>query len=192
MVDIGFKSEGQINIDEFRIVTGKSPSNQARRVDVAEAAEDDSGMVVLSKEKADALQAWDKLADVERDNGIIEGVVVNKIKGGMVVNVGGVRAFLPGSQIDLKPVKSLDKLIGKKFRFKILKLNKSKGNVVLSRRAILELERESQRAEPRTRRRAGGGRQCQEHHRLWCLIDLGGIDGLLHITDDLGPHPASL
>ncbi|MDL1871089.1 30S ribosomal protein S1 [Deltaproteobacteria bacterium PRO3] len=186
MVDIGFKSEGQINIDEFRNLDGEVTVQPGDKVDVVfEAAEDESGMVVLSKEKADALQAWDKLAEVEKENGIIEGVIINKIKGGMVVNVGGVRAFLPGSQIDLKPVKSLDRLIGKKFRFKILKLNKAKGNVVLSRRAILELEREVQKAELLKNIAEGQVVEGQVKNitDYGAFIDLGGIDGLLHITD---------
>jgi len=186
LVDIGFKSEGQILIDEFRNLDGEVPVKPGDLVDVVfEAAEDDNGMVVLSKEKADALQAWDKLAEVEAQNGIIEGVIINKIKGGMVVNVGGVRAFLPGSQIDLKPVKSLDKLINKKLKFKILKLNKSKGNVVLSRRAILEQEREAQKAEllkniAEGQVVEGGVKNITDYG---AFIDLGGIDGLLHITD---------
>lgn len=186
LVDIGFKSEGQIAIDEFRNLDGEVTVKPDDVVDVVfEAAEDDNGMVVLSKEKADALQAWDKLADVERENGTIEGVIINKIKGGMVVNVGGVRAFLPGSQIDLKPVKSLDKLINKKLKFKILKLNKSKGNVVLSRRAILEQERESQKVE--LLKNIAEGQVVEGLVKnitdYGAFIDLGGIDGLLHITD---------
>jgi small subunit ribosomal protein S1 len=186
LVDIGFKSEGQINVDEFRDLDGEVSVKPGEVIDVVfESAEDDDGMVVLSKEKADALQAWDKLADVERENGVIEGVVVNKIKGGMVVNVGGVRAFLPGSQIDLKPVKSLDKLIGKKFRFRILKLNKSKGNVVLSRRAILEQEREAAKTE--LLKNLAEGQVVEGTVKnitdYGAFIDLGGVDGLLHITD---------
>ncbi len=186
MVDIGFKSEGQINVDEFRDLDGEITVKSGDVVDVVfESAEDDNGMVVLSKEKADALQAWDKLAEVERDNGVIEGVIINKIKGGMVVNVGGVRAFLPGSQIDLKPVKSLDRLIAKKFRFKILKLNKQKGNVVLSRRAILEQEREAQKAE--LLKNIAEGQVVEGVVKnitdYGAFIDLGGVDGLLHITD---------
>jgi small subunit ribosomal protein S1 len=186
LVDIGFKSEGQIPIDEFRDLDGEVTIKPGDPVDVVfESAEDDRGNVVLSKEKADALQAWDKLAEVERDNGTIEGVIINKIKGGMVVNVGGVRAFLPGSQIDLKPVKSLDRLIGKKLKFKILKLNKLKGNVVLSRRAILELERETQKTE--LLKNIAEGQVVEGMVKnitdYGAFIDLGGVDGLLHITD---------
>ncbi|HLD45832.1 MAG TPA: 30S ribosomal protein S1, partial [bacterium] len=107
--------------------------------------EDDHGHVVLSKERADAFEAWRQVEEVHEKDGIIDGLVVNKVKGGLSVNLGGIKAFLPGSQIDLKPVKSLDKLIGHKYQFKILKLNKSKGNIVLSRRAILEVERETMR-----------------------------------------------
>ncbi len=186
MVDIGFKSEGQIAVDEFKNLDGEVTVNPGDIVDVVfEAAEDDEGRIVLSKEKADALQAWDKLAEVEKENGVIEGVVINKIKGGMVVNVGGVRAFLPGSQIDLKPVKSLDKLINRKFKFKILKLNKAKGNVVLSRRAILEEERETQKAE--LLKNIAEGQVVEGSVKnitdYGAFIDLGGVDGLLHITD---------
>jgi len=186
LVDIGFKSEGQISVEEFRDLDGEIAIKAGDTVDVVfETAEDDNGMVVLSKEKADALQAWDKLAEVERDNGTIDGVVINKIKGGMVVNVGGVRAFLPGSQIDLKPVKSLDKLIGKKFKFKILKLNKSKGNVVLSRRAILEQEREAAKTELLKNLAEGQVVEglVKNITDYGAFIDLGGVDGLLHITD---------
>ncbi len=186
LVDIGFKSEGQINLEEFRDLDGAITVKPGDEVDVVfEAAEDDHGRVLLSKEKADALHAWDKLAEVEAKNGVIEGVVINKIKGGMVVNIGGVRAFLPGSQIDLKPVKSLDRLVGKKFSFKILKLNKSKGNVVISRRAILELEREQLRSELLKNLAEGQVVEglVKNITDYGAFIDLGGVDGLLHITD---------
>ncbi len=186
LVDIGFKSEGHIPIEEFRNLDGEVLVKPDDTVEVVfESAEDDHGRVVLSKERADALQAWDKLAKLEQENGTIEGVVINKIKGGMVVNIGGVRAFLPGSQIDLKPVKSLDKLIGKKFQFKILKLNKAKGNVVLSRRAILEQEREQQKSSLLKNLAEGQVVEgiVKNITDYGAFIDLGGVDGLLHITD---------
>lgn len=186
IVDIGFKSEGEISLEEFRDLDGEISVKAEDEVDVVfEAAEDNRGQVKLSKEKADALHAWDKLAEVEAGDGTIDGVVINKIKGGMVVNIGGVRAFLPGSQIDLKPVRSLDKLIGKRFTFKILKLNKAKGNVVISRRAILEREREDQRSE--LLKNIAEGQVVEGEVKnitdYGAFIDLGGVDGLLHITD---------
>jgi small subunit ribosomal protein S1 len=186
VIDIGFKSEGEIPIEEFRDLDGGISVKPGDQIDVVfEAPEDNRGQVRLSKEKADALHAWDKLAEVEASNGEIQGVVVNKIKGGMVVNIGGVRAFLPGSQIDLKPIKSLDRLIGQKFAFKILKLNQAKGNVVISRRAILEQEREEQRHE--LLKNIAEGQVVEGIVKnitdYGAFIDLGGIDGLLHITD---------
>ncbi|MBI2335505.1 MAG: 30S ribosomal protein S1 [Deltaproteobacteria bacterium] len=185
-VDIGFKSEGQIPIHEFKNMDGEVVVTEGDPVDVVfESVENAEGLVELSKEKADALHAWDELEVAERENRDVEGVVISKIKGGMVVNVGGVRAFLPGSQIDLKPVKSLDRLLGKKFNFKILKLNKQKSNVVLSRRAILEKEREAAKTELLKNIKEG---QVVEGHvknvtDYGAFIDLGGVDGLLHITD---------
>ncbi|MCB1214744.1 MAG: 30S ribosomal protein S1 [Deltaproteobacteria bacterium] len=186
IVDIGFKSEGEINLDEFRDLDGEVKVKVGDQVQVVfESPENERGSVVLSKEKADALQAWDRLAKVESEDGIIEGVPVNKIKGGMVVNVGGVRAFLPGSQIDLKPIKSLDKLIGQKMDFKILKLNKAKGNVVISRRLILEKEREAQRSKLLSNLAEGQVVEGEVKNitDYGAFVDLGGVDGLLHITD---------
>ncbi len=186
LLDIGFKSEGQIPIEEFRNLDGDITVKAEDEVDVIfESVEDDNGLVVISKEKADALAAWDKLSQAEQDGTPIEGLVVNKIKGGMVVNVGGVKAFLPGSQIDLKPVKSLDKLVGKKFRFRILKLNRIKGNVVVSRRSVLEQERESAKHELLAHLQEG---QVVEGNvknitDYGAFVDLGGVDGLIHITD---------
>lgn len=186
IVDIGFKSEGEINIEEFRNLDGEVTVKPGDEVDVVfDAAEDDKGQVVLSKEKADALHAWDNLSEVEEKNGTIDGIILNKIKGGMVVNIGGVRAFLPGSQIDLKPVKGLDRLVGKRFSFKILKLNKAKGNVVVSRRAILEQEREEQRSALLGNLAEGQVVEGMVKNitDYGAFIDLGGVDGLLHITD---------
>ncbi len=148
VVDVGLKSEGYIDIEEFRDFDSQITVQIGDKAKVVlEQFEDDRGLMVLSKERADAVEAWDRVASVFEKDETIEGLVVNKIKGGMSVNLGGIKAFLPGSQIDLKPVKSLDKLIGHKYQFKILKLNKQKGNIVLSRRAVLEKERESSRKE---------------------------------------------
>lgn len=186
IVNIGFKSEGYVDIEEFRNLDGEIAVTNGDKVRVyIDEVEDDNGHIILSKEKADAVEAWKTVEDVYEQSGIIDGLVVNKVKGGLSVNLGGIKAFLPGSQIDLKPVKSLDKLIGNKYQFKILKLNKAKGNIVLSRRAILEVERENMR------------RDILEHIKegqiirgvvknitdYGVFIDLGGIDGLLHITD---------
>ncbi len=186
LVDIGHKSEGQIPIEEFKNLDGEVLVQPGDPVDVVfETVEDENGLIVLSKEKADALAAWDKLIEAEQSGTPIEGVIINKIKGGMVVNIGGVRAFLPGSQIDLKPVKSLDKLIGKKYRFQILKLNRPKGNVVVSRRSILEKELEEAKHELLSNLQEGQVVEgiVKNITDYGAFVDLGGVDGLIHITD---------
>lgn len=186
IVNIGFKSEGYINIEEFRDLDGEISVQPGDDVQVViEEVEDDEGNLVLSKERADAIDAWDRVEDVYKKDGIIEGLVVNKVKGGLSINLGGVKAFLPGSQIDLKPVKSLDKLIGKKFSFKILKLNQEKGNIVLSRRVLLEQERETLKKDILENIKEGQiiRGTVKNITDYGAFIDLGGIDGLLHITD---------
>jgi small subunit ribosomal protein S1 len=186
VVNIGFKSEGFIDIEEFRDLDGEISTVVSDKVKVVvEELEDKSGNIVLSKEKADAVEAWNKVEEVHESDGIIDGLVVNKVKGGLSVNLGGIKAFLPGSQIDLKPVKSLDKLIGNKFSFKILKLNKIKGNIVLSRRAILEAERETLKRDILENIQEGQivRGTVKNITDYGAFIDLGGIDGLLHITD---------
>ncbi len=186
VVDVGLKSEGYISLEEFRNFDGQVSVQAGDKINVVlEQLEDDNGVMVLSKERADALQAWDKVAQAFEKEESIEGLVVNKIKGGMSVNLGGIRAFLPGSQIDLKPIKSLDKLVGQKYLFRILKLNKQKGNIVLSRRAVLEKERESQRKDLLVNLREGQVlKGCVKNITEYgAFVDLGGIDGLLHITD---------
>lgn len=186
MVDVGFKSEGLIHIEEFRNFDGQIDVKPGDEISVVvDQMEDADGMIVLSKERADAIQSWDRVEEVFQKNMNIEGVVVNKIKGGMSVNLGGIKAFLPASQIDLKPVKSLDKLINQKYNFKILKLNKAKGNIVLSRRIVLEEEREGQKKELLQNLEEGQILKgiVKNITDYGAFVDLGGIDGLLHITD---------
>lgn len=186
IVDIGFKSEGLINKEEFRNFDGAITVQPGDPVEVVvDQLEDPKGLIILSKERADALKAWDRVANVYDKDESIEGVIVNKIKGGMSVNLGGVKAFLPGSQIDLKPIKSLDKLIGYKCYFKILKLNKAKGNIVVSRRVVLEKEREAQKKELLANLKEGQVVKgaIKNLTDYGAFVDLGGIDGLLHITD---------
>lgn len=186
VVDVGLKSEGYIAIEEFRNFDGEINIKPGDEVSVViDQMEDENGEMILSKERADAVDAWDRVAKAHETDAVIEGLVVNKIKGGMSVNLGGVKAFLPGSQIDLKPVKSLDKLIGQKYRFKILKLNKQKGNVVLSRRVVLEKEREVQKKELLQNLKEGQVLKgtVKNITEYGAFVDLGGIDGLLHITD---------
>ncbi|HET6439193.1 MAG TPA: S1 RNA-binding domain-containing protein, partial [Anaeromyxobacter sp.] len=142
VIDIGYKSEGQVAMSEFAPQPGGEPGVKVGdKVEVlVESRENDTGMVVLSKEKADKMRIWDEIsAACERDE-LVEGVIVGRVKGGLSVDIG-VKAFLPGSQVDIRPVRNLDKLIGEKFKFKVIKFNKKRGNIVLSRRALLEKER---------------------------------------------------
>ncbi|MCP5464213.1 MAG: 30S ribosomal protein S1 [Deltaproteobacteria bacterium] len=186
VVNVGFKSEGFIDIEEFRNLDGEIATESGDEVKVVvEELEDSDGHIVLSKERADAVEAWNRVESVHDKDEMIDGLVVNKVKGGLSVNLGGIKAFLPGSQIDLKPVKSLDKLIGNKYSFKILKLNKAKGNIVLSRRAILEAERETLRRDILENIEEGQiiRGTVKNITDYGAFIDLGGIDGLLHITD---------
>lgn len=186
IINIGFKSEGYIDLEEFRNLDGEISVKVGDKVKVAiDEVEDDNGKILLSKERADAMQAWDDVEKVFEGDGIIEGMVVGKVKGGLSVNLGGIKAFLPGSQIDLKPVKSLDRLLGHKYTFKILKLNKQKGNIVLSRRSILEKERETLKKDILENIKEGQivRGTVKNITDYGAFIDLGGIDGLLHITD---------
>lgn len=185
-VDVGFKSEGLIPLEEFRNFDGKITVAPGEEIDVVvEQIEDKNGNVILSKERADAVHSWDRVESVFKNDQNIEGMIVNKIKGGMSVNLGGIKAFLPASQIDLKPVKSLDKLVSQKFQFKILKLNKAKGNIVLSRRIVLEQERETQKKGLLQNLKEGQVIKgtVKNITDYGAFVDLGGIDGLLHITD---------
>ncbi|HPW45094.1 MAG TPA: 30S ribosomal protein S1 [bacterium] len=185
IVDIGFKSEGRIPIEEFKNIHGEVTASPGDEVSVLlESVESDNGMMVLSKERADAMRTWDRLVEICDQNGDIEGVVVAKVKGGLSVDIG-VKAFLPGSQIDLRPARNLDKYVGNSYKFKIIKLNKRRGNVVLSRKIILEKERESMREATLANLAEGQVFDgiVKNVTEYGVFVDLGGIDGLLHVTD---------
>jgi small subunit ribosomal protein S1 len=186
VVDIGYKSEGQVPLNEFIPATGGEPLVKVGdRVEVlVESRENDTGMVVLSKEKADKMRIWDEIsAACERDE-LVEGIIVGRVKGGLSVDIG-VKAFLPGSQVDIRPVRNLDKLIGEKFKFKVIKFNKKRGNIVLSRRVLLEKEREELKKETLKNLKEGAILKgvVKNLTDYGAFIDLGGIDGLLHVTD---------
>ena len=147
-IDVGYKSEGQVPVSEFIARDDKPEVEAGDEVDVyLERREDDEGIIILSKDKADKMKVCDEISRTsQQEDGMIEGKVISRVRGGLTVDIG-VSAFLPGSQVDLHPVRDLDKFIGKNFTFKILKFNRRRGNIVLSRRAILEEEREVLRKE---------------------------------------------
>lgn len=185
LVDIGYKSEGQIRIQEFLNDAGQVNAQIGDRVEVmVEWWDDEEERVVLSKEKAANIKIWEDIKRSYDDEGTIEGVITNRVKGGFSVDIG-VQAFLPGSQADLRPIRNLDDLVGKTFEFKILKYNRKRSNIVLSRRAILEHEREAKRSATLAAIHVdevveGIVKNITEYG---VFVDLGGVDGLLHITD---------
>ena len=184
-VDIGYKSEGQIPVIEFRDHNNTVTVSPGDAIDVfIETCENDQGLVVLSKEKADKLKVWDQISEVEKKDGIVEGVITSRVKGGLTVDIG-VKAFLPGSQVDLRPIRNLEKFIGQTHKFKIIKFNKKRGNIVLSRRALLEKQREVLKTQTLENLREGAVVKgiIKNITEYGCFVDLGGIDGLLHITD---------
>jgi len=184
-IDIGYKSEGSIHIDEFRIGNEIPELKVGDKLSVLlESIENEKGELVLSKSKADMLKAWEAISAATENDDTVEGTIVSKVKGGLAVDIG-IKAFLPGSQIDLHPVKNVNKLLGKKYKFKIIKFNKRRGNIVLSRRAILEKEKASLRTETLAKISEGDivDGIVKNITDYGTFIDLGGIDGLLHITD---------
>ncbi len=183
ILDVGFKSEGSVPLDEF-----KEPENlkEGDEVEVfLEHLEDQEGAVVLSKKKADFMRVWEKIRQAYESDQPVEGTLVKKIKGGVVVNLMGVDAFLPGSQIALRRVPNIDELLGSTYEFKIIKLNKRRRNIVVSRRVILEHERAHKREHLMKELEVGQVRKgvVKNITDFGAFIDLGGVDGLLHITD---------
>jgi small subunit ribosomal protein S1 len=183
LVDIGFKSEGSIPIKEF---SDPDTIQVGQEIEVyLESVEDQDGQIVLSKQKADFMRVWDIIKDAHDTGNTVQGRLMRRIKGGIVVDLFGVDAFLPGSQIDIRQVKNFDQFIGQEFPFKIIKLNKARRNIVVSRRAVLEEERERMRTELVKELEEGQIREgvVKNITDFGAFIDLGGLDGLLHITD---------
>lgn len=185
IVDIGYKSEGFVRIDEFteKEINSLKPGD---KIEVyIEHFRDSDGVVKLSKERASKIKIWDVIEQAAQDGSHIEGKVIERTKGGMTVNIGGVKAFLPGSQIDTKIIKNLDSLIGRKMSFKVLKINNKRSNVIVSRRAIIEEERAKQKDVTIEKIKEGALLEgiVKNITDYGVFVDLGGIDGLLHISD---------
>jgi len=183
VLDIGFKSEGTIPLEEFKDLPDIKPGDEVEVL--LEHLEDQEGSVVLSKKKADFMRVWERIRLAYENDQPVEGTLVKKIKGGVVVDLMGVDAFLPGSQIALRRVPNIDELLGQKYEFKIIKLNKRRRNIVVSRRVILETERAGKREKlmkelQKDQVRKGVVKNITD---FGAFIDLGGVDGLLHITD---------
>jgi len=184
-IDIGFKSEGMIASWEFMTEEGEVTVAVGDTVEVlVEEVENEDGQLVLSKEKAERLKIWDEISNAYDNEEAVEGTIVARVKGGLSVDIG-VKAFLPGSQVDLRPVRNLEALLGEKASFKIIKFNKRRGNIVLSRRALLETERKLMREGTLATLSEGQilDGVIKNLTDYGAFIDLGGIDGLLHITD---------
>ena len=220
VVDVGLKAEGQVPLREFRdededdVLLGEDgePLEQTEPKDTGvpnvnigdevevllETAEDQHGLVILSKEKARKRKVWDEISKAVDEEGLVMGSITARVKGGLsVLLAGGVKAFLPGSQVDLRPVRNLDTFINQELQFKIIKFNKKRGNIVLSRRVLLEAERAELKEDTLAKLKEdqiveGVVKNLTDYG---AFIDLGGIDGLLHITDmswGRGNHPSEL
>jgi len=187
VIDIGGKSEGVIPISEFTDAQGAVTIKAGDKTEVfIESRENDDGLVMLSKEKADKAKVWLELVKAYKDDELVDGTITQRVKGGLSVTIrGGVKAFLPGSQVDLRPIRNLDKLIGQTYQFKFIKFNEKRGNIVLSRRVLLEKERDqikSKTLETLEENKVVKG-VIKNITEYGAFVDLGGIDGLLHITD---------
>jgi small subunit ribosomal protein S1 len=185
IVDIGYKSEGIISLAEFTDFSGNVTVHEGDTVDVLlERTEDQNGYVVLSKDKAEKMKVWDEVERSYRSGSTVRGRVIDRIKGGLAVDIG-VKAFLPGSLVDVKPVKNLESLRGKELDFKVISVDKKRGNIVLSRKAVVEIEQEARKRE--TLQLLEEGRVLRGTVKnltdYGAFVDLGGLDGLLHVTD---------
>jgi len=185
-VDVGYKCEGQIPIQEFLKRDKKVNVNIGDRIDVfLEKKENEEGLLILSKEKADKVRVWRDISRSCKEGEVLEGDIISKVKGGLSVDIGGIFAFLPGSQIDIKPVRNLDALVGKRLKFKVIKFNRKRNNIVLSRRILLEEERKLLKENILSSIQEGAVVEgtVKSLTDYGAFIDLGGMDGLLHITD---------
>jgi small subunit ribosomal protein S1 len=184
MVDVGWKTEGYIPATELKDAQGNMNISVGDEIDVFIDKRDSEGSLVLSKDKASKLKIWEDIKNACENNILIEGVVVEKVKGGLSVDIG-ITAFLPGSQIDVRPVKDLDKFVGQTMDFNVLKYDRKRNNVVLSRRSIVALEREAEKKDILKSIQEGNVVEgvIKNITDYGVFIDLGGIDGLLHVTD---------
>jgi small subunit ribosomal protein S1 len=185
VIDIGFKSEGVLARSEVTDAEGNVTVKKGDEIDVyIERLEDSGGHVVLSREKAERMRVWDRIEAAYRDGTPVTGRVVDRVKGGLAVDVG-VKAFLPGSLVDVKPIKNLDALKGKEFTFKVISFDKKRNNIVLSRRAIVEVEQGEKKRQTFTQLEEGKLTHgtVKNITDYGVFVDLGGVDGLLHITD---------
>jgi len=184
-VDIGYKSEGRIPVSEFRQRDGRLAVSEGDEIEVYfDAADSEQEGIVLSRAKAEQHRIWHQIEEACLHRGTVEGVIVGKVKGGLKVDIG-VAAFLPGSHVDLRPVRDLDRFVGRKGKFAVLKYNRARANVVVSRRAVLEQERETLREETLKLLEEGVILEgtVKSITDYGAFVDLGGIDGLLHVTD---------
>lgn len=183
LVDIGYKSEGLISNDEFRDISEVKSGDEIEVL--LEQIEDDDGNVVLSKQKAEQQRMWDNVLSSRQEGGEIEGTIKSRVRGGLIVDINGVKGFLPGSQIDAVPVRNMDDYLGKTFEFKIMKINQERRNVVLSRRELIEQRRHDKKKLLLSEIKIGQIRPgvIKNITDFGAFIDLGGLDGLLHITD---------
>ena len=197
VVDVGYKSEGMIAIQEFLDENGECIVQPGDAVDVLlERTEDRDGHIVLSREKAEKMKIWDEVEKAYADRKVVIGRVIERIKGGLAVDIG-VRAFLPGSQIDVRPVRNLDSLRGQELRMRVIKVNKKRGNIVLSRKVLIEEENAEKKKDTLANLAEGKVMQgvVKNITDYGAFIDLGGIDGLLHVTDmswGRAQHPSEL
>ncbi len=183
LIDIGFKSESAISIKEFS--TSQIPDPGTRINVFIESVEDRSGRLKLSKKKADFYLNLEHLKKIQESNGSVTGLLKRRVKGGMIAEIENLEAFLPGSQIALKPIPNLDQFIGKESEFKILKIDEERRNIIVSRRKVLEEQQEKKLGELKNRLSQGAELDGEVRNitDYGAFIDLGGIDGLLHITD---------
>lgn len=186
LVDVNFKSEGQIPAGEFRDAEGELKIAVGDQIDVFVVRKNEmEGIIVLSYEKAKRMQLFDQLEELQEKDGTCTGRILRRIKGGYTVDLGGIEAFLPGSHVDLRPVPDMDALVNQEFEFRVLKINRRRSNVIVSRRVLLEEERDSKRTdllEVLNENQIVQGR-VKNITEYGVFVDLGGLDGLLHITD---------
>ena len=183
LVDIGYKSEGVISAHEFDDLSQVQPGDMFAVL--LEGIEDEEGMVVLSKQRAEQKLKWENVLKNCTEGAIVVGLVKSRVKGGLIVDVDGVDAFLPGSQVDISPVHDPDGFVGNKYDFKVLKINSDRRNIVLSRRELLEDRRRDKKRELLTELKVGQRRKgiVKNITDFGVFVDLDGLDGLLHITD---------